>query len=188
MHRSSFPWHTLLFLFLLFPVPAAVGEVSVTVPDYEYGQIPVIADPLGEDAAMVLMLGGQETSTMSTSSLPTVDIHSPAGTVYGPFDITGEAVFAPTSSTTKGVIRAYINTSLVASKSCATEVCSFGYQQIYNKLIDLNHGSYTVKLTAIGGGPWSADRRTRKRFRKNPFKNWKEIFTGLWNLLLKVPS
>jgi RHS repeat-associated protein len=101
--------------------------------------------------------------TFYADNMPEVNVTSPIGTVSGPFDITGTAIFKPTQSSTKGSIAAYLNGNPypLTSKSCTTESCSFSYYDIYKGLYSLSPGGpYTLKMTAYGGGASASDQQT----------------------------
>ncbi len=101
------------------------------------------------------------TGSFSVNKTPTVSVTAPAGNVRTPFDIIGKAQFKPTTSTTKGSMTAYINGGYVGSKSCTMETCSFSYKEITGNLYTLPPGqSYTVKLTASGGGSSASDEKS----------------------------
>ena len=55
---------------------------------------------------------------------------------------------------------AYINGGYIGAKSCTTETCSFSYKEICGNIYTLPPGqSYTVKLTASGGGANASDEK-----------------------------
>ena len=99
-----------------------------------------------------------DTGSVTVDKTPTVSVTSPNGTVSGPFDVTGNVTFKPTTSTTKGSISAYIDNAHLCTVPCLTESCPFSYQERYGRLYDMNHGGpYTIKFIATGGGVSAED-------------------------------
>jgi hypothetical protein len=100
-------------------------------------------------------------SAFTVDNAPAVVLTSPShdDMVPVPFDIAGTAAFKPTQNATKGMIFLHINDSLAASKTCATEECSFRHEEIEEKKYELRHGgTHTVKLTASSAWGGSVSR------------------------------
>jgi len=84
----------------------------------------------------------------------------PSGKTESPFNIQSQVTFKPTLNVTKGSIYAYVvyasgTSSFIGSKNCATEECTYNYQEIAGNLYNLNPGNYQIKFRATGGGATS---------------------------------
>ena len=102
----------------------------------------------------------QDGAEFSIDKTPTVSAIEPKGKTQSPLNIQGHATFKPTLSATKGSISAYLvytsgTSTLIGSKSCATEECNYNYQDLTGNLYQLNPGSYQIKFRATGGGATS---------------------------------
>ncbi|MFZ5764166.1 MAG: RHS repeat-associated core domain-containing protein [Thermodesulfobacteriota bacterium] len=128
-------------------------EQSGTLYDYYHGgpyKIKIIASGGGTS----LTEYGEEFYIDKTPHITPIE---PAGKTQSPINIQANATFKPTLSATKGSIYAYLvyasgSTSLFGVKSCATEECTYNYQEVTGNLYRLKPGRYQIKFKATGSG------------------------------------
>ncbi|MFZ5759521.1 MAG: RHS repeat-associated core domain-containing protein [Thermodesulfobacteriota bacterium] len=128
-------------------------EQSGTLYDYYHGgpyKIKITASGGGTS----LTEYGEEFYIDKTPHITPIE---PAGKTQSPINIQANVTFRPTLSATKGSIYAYLvyssgSIALLGSKSCATEECTYNYQEITGNLYRLSPGRYQLKFKATGSG------------------------------------